>query len=392
VDPSIKTLDSVIPIANDQYNNAFRVVGFPVIVYNKLTSGVKCSCHSSENIGSMLTSDGNMDEASITELLTGSPTSIQKYGYRNSAREDGSQSNDHPVPYNTIPPHFDNISSTADDTLSNWIETDETTWGSSGLSKPETTDSIPDDENVFGLSTSTSCPICFGTGFVGGFSTTDAVRIVIDSTNKSINLSGGSINITEYPNTIELNEYLQFSCILPFGAISVDAFKVWNLVDDITNECSFEISVNNIWVDLADILKYCDGRQHQIRLSGPSIISHIEIQFKISDKDILIELPRLMDTGNSESIDRTGDISVNITPRLPILSAFDIITDSRNHKVWIVKDCTSWNDNNTKTLGWDANLRVCQPMENYISLPIRKPEADRNIQHRLLQNKLVNRV
>lgn len=392
VDTAQNSLASVIPIANDQYHNAFKIVGFPIVVYNKLKAGRKCSCHSSESIGGVLDGNGNLDESAINELLTASPNSVQKYGYRDSQRVSGSASNDHPSSYSKLAPQFDNISTDVDDTLSNWIESDETTWGSKGLVKPDlVTDDTP-GEGIFGLSTTSSCPICFGTGFVGGFSTTDSTRIIVDSTYPNLNLAGSALDLTNYPNTIELNEYLSFECTLPKGAVAVDAFKVWNLSENVTGECQFETLVGSSWVALTSILDYCLGKPLTFRVSGVNVLSHIEIQLQVSTNDVLVELPRLQDTGNSESIDRTGDISVNITPKLPALSAFDCIADGKNGKIWVVKDCTFWNDNNIKNLGWDANLRVSQPMEIFAILPIRRPTIARNEQHRFIQNLSSNRV
>jgi hypothetical protein len=104
--------------------------------------------------------DGKLNDASIQELLTGSPTSNKSYGYRPNAKLAGES------------PHLDLIG-TSIDPLTNWIEDEETTFSNSGLSKPDIVEDLSNESMLSGESSSNSCPICFGSTYVGGYSLAD---------------------------------------------------------------------------------------------------------------------------------------------------------------------------------------------------------------------------
>lgn len=222
--------------------------------------------------------------------------------------------------------------------------------------------------------TDIACPICFGTGWVGGYSLHNGFRLV-KSVMDGLEFNEGAyadFNTHDSPGVAECST-LTFSTVLP-PAISVDAFRVFSgvriipaklFVDDVQITAEYEL------------LRYCDGREHDIEatFTEPVFFTHIEIQLNQSREWALFELPRVTRSGNQTVLDDTDPFSINVSPMIPYVAARSLIVESTYGKALLVRSTNSWNDRNRSILGWDCEVRVVQPAEMWSLLPKRLAQS-----------------
>ena len=232
-------------------------------------------------------------------------------------------------------------------------------------------DTVVDDEyNGFDPSMLTlgdySCPVCFGSGYVGGYSLYNGSRIVIPCDD--MNLHGGILNVENYPFSASA-EYIEFSVVLPKGAIQIDSFRLLNNYDIVP--C--KILVDNQPINNSVLLSLCDGKLHRVSAKFNKItdFTHFEIQINQSVKSSYIEFPKLSKGSDLHLLDSTDSFQLLLSPDIPIIDRRDIITDTLYNKAYYVMD-TSWlNTRQKQSLGWEINVRVIQPQESFYNLPRR---------------------
>ena len=164
---AISKLKTVAPIAQERFENALKVNGFPCILYNKLNSGIKCSCseHNSESpIQTLLDEQGNASQDHLQTLLNDADFGIEDYGTTlNKGIETKTRPSSIKVDSEMLTRKKYQPSHDLDDPLATDIESDINT----------AFDSL---ENSF--KSTKRCGVCFGTGFVGGYSPFNSNRII----------------------------------------------------------------------------------------------------------------------------------------------------------------------------------------------------------------------
>ena len=383
VDVAKETLRGLMPVQQRKYDNAFKVQGYESLVYNRLTQGLVCSCQANQKVfSSLLDADGKMPVGTMNELLSGGMEfKIQPYGSRASGRDDLRGPRNIPplarddqfygelIDENTL--YADNLGDITDP----YIESSPLgTPGERGDNGPVQTDTLDDQVEMFDTNildhSSTKCTVCFGTGFVGGYSSLHGWRKVLTTHSPERSAVTGTIEAYRTPNAFFATS-VTFSTILPRGFVYLDAFRVWNN-DDRANPTA--ILIDNLPYSDALLPALCDGRVHRITIQFEALTywTHLEIQIGLSRETAMLEFPKLTSGTTTELRDLTEDVSINASPTIPKLSTYDVLVESTFGKCFIVGSATGWNDRDRNVLGWDVNARVIQPNELLHNLPRRR--------------------
>lgn len=397
VDVSRRTIDRILPTQIRKYHNAFIVQGNQCIIYNKLNNGVKCGCKAKvSSVKTRLGQDGKASPELINELLTGGHEfGILAYGSEiadaPNSREKPSNSwvitdqtqNKKVELYNrTDAPDSGPMVGAHHDVWNddpNNPNTGTITYSGFGPNGPAAMDDdletlIFDDDKFDNLSLGLrdcACPVCFGSGYVGGFQVFNGWRKVINFQWEEIELFDSNINYDIDVPSITGNA-AEFKIQFPRGASHVDSLKVWNFNRVVP--ASFSVDGNLLTSD-SDLLRFFDGQIHTVRVelthNYDEVLTwtHIEIQVHQSEDVAYLDFPKMTKSSIQSKIESFSDVQLVVSPLVPVIRTLDIVADSTYNKIFQVKDCTWWNDKKLTTLGWDCNARPVQPAELYSMLP-----------------------
>lgn len=420
------TMDAIIPIANRKTDAAFQVQGYRGILYNRLMQGTPCPCKSKQQVaGARLGADGKASQGTLNELMTGGEFGVTRYGtgkknvpgyeeqkqsgtrtfaidlapYGSGAQGAGSAVRQQqaavarvvgpPVPNysdqladgphdklrgnNGLPPRR---ATTMSDEAANLI-LDEADIDTDYELNQET----PFDLGAYGYS-DVSCPVCFGSGFVGGFSVMGGIRKVLCAGPMDSDLQlppEAHIDLLEDVPVVQTKS-VTFYLTLPSLVKYVDAFNLWNGTDIVSlpqvielEDCPCRMSSPK------DLLRFCDGKRHKFFLEWPEEVTftHLEVQLGLSGFDANFELPKT--NASSEAIlENTSPFQVILSPRVPLVKPLDVVVESTLGKVLEVTSVEAWNDRKRSILGWTADVRPVQPTELLTILPRRMPEEQLN--------------
>ena len=368
-DVATRAIQEILPVQQQKYYNAFRVQGFEGVLYNRLYQGPKCTCQTSQkHLASRLDESGKAKPGLINELLTGGAVfDVSAYG-RSMPRDDPFDSVVAPnAPVNKHQGFFDNVGREAN-ALPTRIE-DDPDYGDNGPVDIEfDLDSLAADFDASATGiTEAACAVCFGSGFVGGYSPLYGRRIVLTVDQVELQPTD-NIDARQSPWRASTQGF-QFTTVLPYGAVALDAMRV--MCDHKPLGANFTIDgqpVNEI-----SVLKYCDGRPHLIAVSFATEVNftHVEIQFKTSVDDSFFEFPKLTKSQDLSLLDNTESFQIILSPLVPSVQAEDVFTDSTYGKSLIVQSVNTWNTRTRQVLGWECQVRVIQPPEIYSVLPRR---------------------
>jgi len=370
-DVAHRLTEDIIPLQQQRMMAAFRVQGVQAILYNRLNTGYACPCKSKEKtVAVRLGKDGRADPGAINEVLTGEP----KFGVRPYAPltpdtefEEFSDFGDGPTSPNNQVSQFmgDLIKGGEEDGFNNLITT-EAFVGSVGQTDPEIDDLYKEyDLGSIGLS-DVSCPICFGSGYIGGYTPFRAWRRVVAATE-----------IAETSQTLDLPSMglragtHSFDLVLPRGAVVLDAFRVMN---------GKLIVPARILIDGTDtankrVLQWFDGTPHKVTIDCPTEFTHFEAQAGLSKEPIYFEFPKRGRSGDISQLEKMEPFQIIVSPDVPQLDTLDVIMESQEGKALVVQSTNPWNSRNNQFLGWECMVRVAQPQELYYLLPSRSPFA-----------------
>ncbi len=383
-DVARKTLEALVPVQQRKYANAFEANGYETLVYNRLKHGLACSCQGDRRAqATVLGEDGKLKPGQMEKLLTGGLSfKVSPYGVKEPMREDlrvprggKPQPNDdrkYDVMDNDVPladfdlesDDFDNPNATQT-TAKNGDEDD----------AQDIIDQTTDDasENFDGeeYQNDSKCAICFGTGYVGGFSLLNGYRLVMSTQWPSILTLAGTIELNRQPHAFFANNVV-FQATLPKGAIGVDTFRVWN--NDIQIHPS-AITIDGLSYSMDLLRAFCDGTPHQIGLAFDRMtyFTHVELQFNTSDQRALFEFPRGSFGSNMQLVENLEDMQLNASPAIPQIEREDMLVECTLGKAMVVQSVQDWKTAKRDILGWDVTVRALQPAELLNILPRRHP-------------------
>ena len=399
VDVARQSIDRILGHQARRYDNAFQVQGFQAVLYSKLKCGTKCMCQTkaSKVPKSLLDEEGNARPGVINGLLTG-----QKFGS---------------LPYGAVPTTFKNIfepivSEGYTTGIGGLYEEDEPqitkpihgapgtgfieeddfelsnssviiSDGFSDAGPVSGTDTIAKElfdnmdasgfESGFDTSTDVACPICFGTGFVGGFSVYNGNRVVLDSQLLDAEVrNNAQLDIEPFVPLMTGQNVTFQAVLLTKGAVSVDSLRVYNGIKVVPAK----VFIDGLMLASENkLMDFCNGKPHVFSfdlLAENAIMTHVEIQYNQSVNKTLFEFPKLSQGSIENLLERTEAFQITMSPVIPNITGGDVITDSTYGKVLQITTSNWWNDKRRAVLGWDCGVRPCQPQELYTLLPKRK--------------------
>lgn len=386
VDVAKTMLDRVVPVQQRRYANALEVNGYETLVYNRLRHGTACSCQNRRGAAAtVLDERGKLKPGHMDELLTGGLSfKVQPYGTREPMRSDlravrgagpakhddqmfdGAEDGEDLADFD-LDGEFDNPNTTVTHAANGDVDNNQ---------DQDIIDNqdLDDEAEVFDGETyvnDSKCAVCFGTGFVGGFSLLNGLRLVMctqwDATKLTIQ---GTIEANQIPNAF-MSTRVDFKATLPKGVIGIDTFRVWNN-DKQTQPSS--ILIDNLPYSVGLCRAFCDGREHTISILYDKLtyFTHVELQFNLSTTRALFELPRKTDGSNMALAEAAEDMQLNCSPSIPSLEREDMLIECTLGKAMIVQSVTDWKTSKRDILGWDASIRVLQPSELLNLLPRRR--------------------
>ena len=375
-DVATRAIQEIMPTRQQEYQAAFRVQGFEGVLYNRLYQGLKCTCQSTQkHLASRLDESGKAKPGVLNELMTGAVFDVSGYG-RSQPRVDPFDSIVSPqAPVNKYQGVFDNVA--AEPTALPTRIPLENDFGDNGPLNFDVSTLASDWDDAHLGHNEVACAVCLGSGFVGGYTPLYGKRIV--KTVDQVQLeSTDQIDAQRQPWRATTEKF-EFTEVLPYGAVAVDAFRVRNNNKPVA--ANFTIDGNT--VNEISILKYCDGRPHRIAVqvvNGPAEFTHVEIQFKTSTDDAFFEFPRLSKSQDTSLLDSTEPFQITMSPLIPVVQVEDLFTESTEGRTLVVQNVNTWNSKQRQLLGWECQVRVVQPQEIYNVMPRRgriktKPET-----------------
>lgn len=357
--------EHVVPMQQQRTLAAFRVQGIQALHYSRLTQGRRCTCSTQNNTVAGLSPDGKATSGAINRILTGT-ANFGVSNYKSSPEEDFANFADSPTsPDNSVSQWLGDLNRVGpDDGHSNQLEF-EPAVGDNGQYSPDLEDLLANfDMSHMGIS-DVSCPICFGSNYVGGYSLLRGSRMVLIPTDFITE------SFYELP-AFELSAGVHTTTVtLPLGAVGVDAFRVFR--SDTVVSATF--TIDGISTSNRSILSWCDGRPHVITVTTASPMTHMEMQFALSNEPVYFEIPKLTKTADISFLEQQEPFQIVMSPDVPILQSQDIITESQLGKVLIVQTVNPWNTKNRNMLGHECMVRVAQPQELWRIMPFRRPVA-----------------
>lgn len=388
VDVAKQALRDIIPIQQRKYHNAFEVQGFEAIVYNRLKHGVACSCQAhSTALATHLNEDGKLPVGKMNELLTGMEFGVETYGARTPNRQDIAEEKVKAGKKAKVSPRPDQFFGGLDDEADltqefviggladPFTQVTGQELGSNGADTGVDLDALAYEFESALLDSTARCNVCYGIGYVGGFSPQLGWRAVLSTRWAALGAVVGTIEVNTVPHSFFATS-VSWLITIPKGFKTLDAFKVWNNFEQVSTG---QVTIDGIPYSQELLRAFADGRQHTVAIAFEEMtdFTHIEIQLNLSDKTSLIEFPRLTNTSNQAFNDMTGEVSLNASPLVPVLNPGDVIVESTFGKKFVVGDSNYWNDRSRNVLGWDVQARVLQPEEMLFELPRRRKLAQR---------------
>jgi hypothetical protein len=414
VDVAKDTLRRIIPVQNRKYDAAFQVNGYSGVLYNRLSQGYRCACcREQENLGMRLGLDGKADPGTINELLSGGQEfGIRPYGtkaamtpqYRASYFEiepDVITENGQIV----VPSLYDTDSLTAtrnstifgshldrfgtdpnNPQVTTVVNDGEGIEGPVGLT-PELDDLVDDVDLALKAHSDVSCPVCFGTGFVSGYSVFNGWRRSLVPYEPSAFLPADAILSLDKKPPQAFTPWVEWKdIVLPMNAVGVDAVRIF--MDDRVIAGNITVDGTTLESPLA-IQQFCDGKPHTIRVDfeEPTFFSHLELQVNQSTASANFELPKTSKSSLTSVLENMEEIQVLFSPLISLVRPLDVVVESVMGKYLQITNCSAWNDNRASILGWEANLRPSQPQELFTILPVRRPTGSMNQRPQVRDNR-----
>ena len=374
-DVAERAVNEIIPIQQRRYYDAFRIQGIQAVHYSNLKSGRKCNCQSGQKqLNGLLNEQGKASEGTINEMLTGTggPSQSGSFSFNITAYNHDQQRvtgvNDQTSPYAPVNKNqgvFDIVTNDEEFPFADVVNGEG--FGDNGPVSDVDIDALVGDfdASAFGFS-DVSCPICFGSGFVGGYAPYHAHRQVLTVADVQL-ASDGEIDTLQRPWVANTSTF-SVIVVLPRGAIGVDVFRVWNLANPTNAQFAIDGQPLN---SVTQLLAKCDGKRHVVTATVNGPFSHLEMQFNLTTESVYFEFPRRGSSSDTALLEQMEPFQIIVSPNLPTIDSEDVIVESQLGKVLLVQNSNPWNSRNRAILGWEVQVRVIQPQELYRILPKR---------------------
>lgn len=360
-DVAAKLTESITPMQQARTLSAFRVQGFQCILYNRLQQGRQCPCCTKSATVAKLSPDGKADLGVINRVLTGNPQfGIADYNPQGTIGNQGQG----PTSSNPNNPWLGDLTKPGSwDSDSVNLVTEKPTLGDDGQFSPDMEDLFGDfDMSHLGL-TDISCPICFGSNYIGGYTPFRGFRSVFIGqdfeTASFLDMETWALSPGQHTITT----------VLPAGVQHLDAFRVMNGRIAVP----FELSIDGVSTQGKALRQFFDGRKHTLMLTVRSEMTHLEIQGSLSTESVYFEFPRRARSADISQLEKTEPFQILMSPDVPQLDTLDVIVESQTGMVLVVGTVNPWETAKRNPLGIECQVRASQPQELWTILPVRNP-------------------
>ena len=373
-DVAAKTIRELTDVQQRRHYSAFVPQGIAGILYSRLEQGMKCTCQSAQaHLGHRLGLDGKAPEGALQSLMMGIPVSAGDYG-----EDDIDPLTDVTSPFAPANKHqgvFDTHANDNDDVFSmrtvplDGFENPETFLDDGPQSAQDIDELVGDfDPGLAGYSDA-ACPVCFGSGYVGGYAPMHAYRVVAPCNSPLVELGADSeIDASTRPWRA-VSERIRIVTVLPRGVVGIDCCRIMNGRKSV----GVAFTVNGVPLTAMSLLAACNGGAAVIeaRFDVPTQWTHFELQLVQTGQSMLFELPRLPRSSDLSKLDTTTPFQVTISPNVQIVREQDVIVESMFGRPLFVSSVNPWNTRDRNVLGHEVEVRVAQPEEIFTILPRR---------------------
>jgi hypothetical protein len=339
-------------------------------------------------MASILDQDGNMPFAKQNELLTGGLSfKINLNGSEPAVRDDlreqlgrgtslkEGQTNEGPRDVNTIQPPLEVVTRDLSYSFGTLVTDSQADGGSDDFGSNGPNNSLDNHFNDFdtgslGSLGDTTCGICFGRGYVGGFSVLQGWRQVFCTQWKDKTVDEGFIEVNKLPHMFS-GRQVTFRSVLPKGFKRLDRLQVWNNTSVVTGAT---VKIDGQTVDYPLLFTKFDGLMHDIQVSFDQETDWTHLEFQVDmGNQARIEFPRLTNGFDANKLDGLEGVQLNMSPVVPYVTIRDVIVESTFGKGFVLTSTEFWNSKDRRVLGWNCQARIVQPNEILNLLPRRMP-------------------
>jgi hypothetical protein len=376
-------VDQTLPRAIRQYEAALAVNGFPIVFWRRKTAGLRCTCCGGADANGGIPPTIDVLESGITildpqgagtqnfldSMLQGSVFSIDRYGSRKHAVDfNGGDNYQRTVPNSPLvnSKEIHNKSSDLDDSFAEQIEPEDA----------EDLFSLGTEHNMATATATMGCAVCLGTGWVGGYDPSNALRTVYDV---QASWTGDILlDTTVQPRRWLLHDggQARVPVLWPAGAVGVEALRVWNnkdLIHDV--QLHVVTAQGTLAVDGNTVGELCTGEVRELILdfgAGVAAFTHLELQFEMGVVPVYAEWSRLAYNENLQLPENLDNPSITLSPSLPHVALYDLIGEEVYRKLWKINSSNPAFDRERQINGWEVTARLLQTYELPSLLPRRQ--------------------
>jgi hypothetical protein len=162
---------------------------------------------------------------------------------------------------------------------------------------------------------------------------------------------------------------------MPAGAVGLEAFRVWNNRDQINQVQAFLETPEGNLPFSQDLIRFCDGTYRNLILvfaEEVTTFTHVELQFEMGLNPIYADWSRLTYNENLQLPENMDAPSLVISPSLPHVAMYDLVTESVYRKLWKITSSNPAFDRDRQIHGWEVQARLMQTYELPNLLPRRQ--------------------
>jgi hypothetical protein len=225
-----------------------------------------------------------------------------------------------------------------------------------------------EDTSIYNLlpAFATNCPVCYGTGYVGGFDVLYGTRYVLEAFRSE---TSGQI-LYEKPVAVSLlpKDYVIFNVVLPLQTKSIVTLQLWNR----RHRINLPMYIDDTLVNTHNFLNVCKeknllGKSVSIKVVNPfNEVNITHLEFQSYTKDLFIDISNTENMPTNEFY-QLGSITVVMPPVTdnPNLVGSIIAVGGRHVRVTSANNTTDWND---RVWHIELQTRPVQPYEVYGTL------------------------
>jgi hypothetical protein len=336
--PTRDSFESLSYKIQREQEHAISANAYPVLVYKRKSAGIPCTCNS--YIPNVMSKDGVLPHAEIDALL--------------DIRRDNAINKD----YNENFDEDELLIDTNTNTDSKDIEEPKMEWDNNSVGDAtDYTDSL-------GLgSERVSCPICYGTGFVGGYDLAQELRISLPVNTFYSEYSKNVYLNKDRPTTANLqkNSIISWKIILPNIDIKLLNYRILNLK---------ELLKYNVLIDEStNLISKFDGNEHivSIQPKEDTQLSHLEFWSDFSK--VKANISNLEDREGIEFLDIPQSLTMTVSLKSGVLRKGDIIYEGTYRGFWKVNSVEVVKDHSHNVYKMGIEVRRVKDFEIASYLP-----------------------